>query len=618
MTVKFSSALRPAPYFYGGGGSSDLVPWKFDVAIGGRPYLLDLASNQYQAGWEPRIRDSVDQGNIPGEATISPQGLWRRSQNSWHLGAGQKWADLDDSQYGRFYDSVGVDPFTVKGELSLLRGAEVVDAQTESNLFLCRAGNRIYGSDGQAVRFATAGSFASPTSVTGLDPENVTGLASNGFNVFVAQGDEGIFLTNAGATAATQYVDGIECGVIGFVKGRLMVGGIGADQGHLWNITTALNSSVNNPTAFYVHPNANFVWTAFAEGRNHIYAAGNSGAEGMIYRTEIKPDGSTLDIPVQSATLPLGETVHALYGYLGFVFIGTTKGVRVGSADANGDLVIGSLIPTGSQVNGFAGNDRFVFFGWSDHPSGSAGVGVCDLAFFTGPNTPAFASWFYADGETGTVVDVEVFDNDVLFSIAGAGFCSETNVLVDEGYLDTGSWVWGIPDPKILAKIDGRHEGLPELDTVRIGVSADDGPFEDCGCVAGAGSPFTTFTPQQKRAFKYDLRVRLLKSSAGVSPKFNRVNARAFVNPSRSQVIRVPLLLHPRVLAAGSEEAVDVKYELFVLRALVRDAQISTYQDAQASLRVLVEDVLWIPDNNRSDVREWAGTAVVTMRTIDD
>lgn len=614
MSVKFSSALRPAPFFYGGRGGSDLVPFKFDVAIGGRTFILDLGSDQYQVGWEPRIRDSVDQGSIPGEATISPQGLWRRSQNSWHLGAGQRFADAEDSQYGRFYNSVGIDPFTNKNELTLLRSAEIVDAQTENNLFLCRAGDRIYGSDGQNVRFAVAGDFSSPTSVTGLAAEDVTGLASDGFNVYITQGDEGVYRTNAGATAATAYVDNIECGPIGFVKGRLMVGGTGADKGHLWNIT----QSGNNPTAFYIHPNTNFQWTAFGEGQNHIYAAGNTGAEGLIYRTQVEADGTVLKIPVQSATLPLGETVHALFGYLGFLFIGTSKGVRVASADANGDLLVGSLIRTGSQVNCFAGDDRFVFFGWSAHPSGYAGVGVCDLAFFTGPNTPAFASWFYVDDETGTVVDVEVFDDDVIFSVAGKGFVSETNVLVDDGYLETGAWVWGIPDPKILAKIDGRHEGLPEEDTVRIGVSADDSLFEDCGCVAGRGSPFTTFTPQQKRAFKYDIKIRLIKSTTGVSPVFFRMNARAFVNPARSQVIRVPLLLHPTLRVGDSEVFTDVRFELFALRALAREAQITTFKDSQLALRVLVEDVLWIPDNNRDLMRDWSGTAVVTMRSIDD
>jgi hypothetical protein len=613
VTVGFSSAFKPAPFLYGGGGSSDLVPWKFDVALGGRPYLLDLASNQYQAGWEPRIRDSVDQGNIPGEATISPQGLWRRSQNSWHLGAGQYWADRDDSQFGRYYQSVGLDVFGERGELSLLRKAEVIESTAATNLFLVKADGRIYWSDDQTLKFSTNADLSSATTVTGTAAAAITGLATDGFNVYISQGASGIYITNTGVSTAASHVTGITAGISKYVKGRLMVAGGGSDKHKLWNIT----ASGNNPGTLFTHPNTNFKWAGFAAGPNHIYAGGFSGAHSIIYRTIVKADGTGLDIPVVAGELPRGEILEGLGDYLGFVLIGTNFGVRLASADANGNLVIGSLIPAG-PVSSFNGDGRFVYFGWTNHPSGFAGVGVLDLSEFTGPNTPAYSSSYYVEGETGSVGSVEVFDTSVAFAISGVGVCSEVSDLVDAGFLDTGAWVWGIPDPKILAKIDGRHEGLPELDTVRIGVSADDGEFEDCGCIAGRGSPFTTFTPQQKRAFKYDLRVRLLKSSAGVSPRFNRINARAFVNPSRSQVIRVPLLLHPVVLANGSEVTVDVEYELSSLRSLVQEAQITTYQDAQGSLRVLIEDVLWIPDNNRSNMRDWAGTAVVTMRSIDD
>jgi hypothetical protein len=616
MAVTFASAFRPAPSFYQGGGSTDLVPFKFDVAIGGRPYLVDLASDQFQVGWEPRIRDSVDQGSIPGEATISPQGLWRRSQDSWHLGAGQRYADSQDAQYGRFWRSVGVDPFTVKGELRLLVKAEVVDAQTESNLFMARANGRIYGSDGQTLRFATAGNFGSPTTVTGTAAANITGLASDGFNVYITQGSSGIYKTDAGVTTAASYVSNITVGPIGVVKGRLMVGGTGANQGKLWNII----QSGNNPSAFYTHPNAQFKWVGFAEGQNHIYCAGHTGAESLIYRTQIEPDGTALKIPVVAGTLPLGEVVTGIYGYLGFLFIGSNQGVRMATADQNGDLIFGALIETGSAVNCFGGNSRFVFFGWTDHPSGFSGVGCIDLSYLTAANTPAYASWYYAPNVTGTVVDLTVFDDSVIFSVAAVGFLNETTTLVDDGYLDTGAWVWGIPDAKILAKIDGRHGPLPAVDTVRVAVFHDDDPNgDDCGCVAGVGSPFTLFTPNQRRSFKIDARVRLLKSAGNVSPVFNRINFRAFVNPVRSQVIRVPLLIHPLLRARDESEVfVDVLDELTFLQNLNRDAFITTYQDSMQSARVLIEDVLQIRDNNRGGDRRWAGTVVVTMRTVDE
>ena len=616
MSVTFASAFRPAPSFYQGGGSTDLVPFKYDCAIGGRPYMIDLESNQFQVGWEPRIRDSVDQSNIPGESTISPQGLWRRSQNSWHLGAGQRYADSQDAQYGRFWRSVGVDPFTVKGELRLLVEAEVVDAQTESNLFMARANGRIYGSDGQTLRFATAGNFGSPTTVTGTAAADITGLASDGYNVYITQGASGIYKTDAGVTTAASYVSNVTVGPIAYVKGRLIVGGTGADKGELWNIT----QSGNNPSAFYTHPNNQFEWVGFAEGPNHIYCAGHTGSESLIYRTQIEADGTALKIPVVAGTLPLGEVVTAIYGYLGFIFIGSNLGVRMATSDANGDLVFGALIETGSDVNCFGGNSRFVFFGWTNHPSGFSGIGCIDLSYLTAANTPAFCSWYYAPNVTGEVVDLTVFGDDIIFSVAAAGFLNETTTLVTDGYLDTGAWVWGIPDAKILAKIDGRHGPLPEVDTVRVTVFTDDDPVgDDCGCVAGTGSPFTLFTPNQKRAFKIDARVRLLKASGNVSPVFNRINLRAFVNPVRSQVIRVPLIIHPLVLTRdNSEMFVDVMDEVTFLQNLNRDAFITTYQDSMLSARVLIEDVLQVRDNNRSPDRLWAGTVIVTMRTVDE
>jgi len=616
VSVTFASAFRPAPSFYQGGGSTDLVPFKYDVAIGGRPYMIDLESNQFQVGWEPRIRDSVDQSNIPGESTISPQGLWRRSQNSWHLGAGQRYADSQDAQYGRFWRSVGVDPFTVKGELRLLVEAEVVDAQTESNLFMARANGRIYGSDGQTLRFATAGNFGSPTTVTGTAAADITGLASDGYNVYITQGASGIYKTDAGVTTAASYVSNVTVGPIAYVKGRLIVGGTGADKGELWNIT----QSGNNPSAFYTHPNNQFEWVGFAEGPNHIYCAGHTGSESLIYRTQIEADGTALKIPVVAGTLPLGEVVTAIYGYLGFIFIGSNLGVRMATSDANGDLVFGALIETGSDVNCFGGNSRFVFFGWTNHPSGFSGIGCIDLSYLTAANTPAFCSWYYAPNVTGEVVDLTVFGDDIIFSVAAAGFLNETTTLVTDGYLDTGAWVWGIPDAKILAKIDGRHGPLPEVDTVRVTVFTDDDPVgDDCGCVAGTGSPFTLFTPNQKRAFKIDARVRLLKASGNVSPVFNRINLRAFVNPVRSQVIRVPLIIHPLVLTRdNSEMFVDVMDEVTFLQNLNRDAFITTYQDSMLSARVLIEDVLQVRDNNRSPDRLWAGTVIVTMRTVDE
>lgn len=617
MAVTFSSQLfAPTPSLFGGVGSSGgLVPHVYDVEIGGRPYMIDLGSDAYITALEQRLRDSVDQGNVPGENSVSSQGLWRRSQDTWHLGAGQYWADTQEAQYGRFWTSVGVDPFTVKGELRLLQTATVADAQTESNLFVQRANGRIYLTDGQSMRWFASTALTSGTSVTSLAAADITGIASDGYNIYVTQGASGIYKTDVSTNAASSYVSNITAGPIAYVKGRLIVGGTGADAGELWNIT----QSGNNPSGFYKHPNTSFEWVAFAEGPNNIYCAGHTGSESLIYRTQVKPDGTALEIPVVAGTLPVGEVVKAMYGYLGFLFIGTNKGVRMATADQNGDLVFGANIATGGNVECFAGDDRFVYFGWENHPSGFAGIGCIDLAYLTASNTPAYCSWFYVPSVSGAVVDLDVVDTTVVFSVAGDGFCTETTTLVTEGYLETGAWTYGIPDTKIIAKIDGRHDPLPATDTVRMAIKVDGGSWLECGCVASTGSPTTLFSPQQTPGFKIEAKIILKRSTTTTGPTFNRVNYRAYVNPARSLVIQVPVLLHPRLNVDGLDVDLDVVDELSHLRGLATQAQITTYVDSMLSVRCLVEDVRWVPDNNRDSIdRRWAGTALVTMRTVDE
>ena len=85
--VEFTTAFRPAPAFYSGTGSTQLVPDIFPVAINGRAYMIDTAANAFTRQFDARVRDSVDQSAEPGESAINPQGLWRRSQSSWHYGA---------------------------------------------------------------------------------------------------------------------------------------------------------------------------------------------------------------------------------------------------------------------------------------------------------------------------------------------------------------------------------------------------------------------------------------------------------------------------------------------------------------------------------------------------
>jgi hypothetical protein len=117
--TKNSFPYRGTPAFYSGTGSTQLVPNTFPVAINGRPYMIDTKSNEFARQFDARVRDSVDQSAEPGESAINPQGLWRRSQSSWHYGAGQDYSDTADAEAYRFRSSKGINVWD-KGKISLL------------------------------------------------------------------------------------------------------------------------------------------------------------------------------------------------------------------------------------------------------------------------------------------------------------------------------------------------------------------------------------------------------------------------------------------------------------------------------------------------------------------
>ncbi len=154
MTVTtFTFPYVNTPGFFSGTGSTPLVPSVFPVAIDGRPYMIDQKSGRFVRGYEPRVRDSQDISTAPGEAAINPGGLWRRGQDSWHLGAGQKYADAAQAIDYRFYKSKGVDPWS-KGQLSLLNDTKLVFPTTATNLEMLEVGGYVYIADGQLLRFS--------------------------------------------------------------------------------------------------------------------------------------------------------------------------------------------------------------------------------------------------------------------------------------------------------------------------------------------------------------------------------------------------------------------------------------------------------------------------------
>jgi hypothetical protein len=616
VLTDFTFPFRGGPAFYTGTGATELVPYTFPVAINGRPYLIDTKSGDFGRQFDARVRDSVDQSTEPGEAAINPQGLWRRSQSSWHYGAGQEYSDTADAENYRFRSSKGVDVWN-RGELSLLSDTTQAYPTSNSNLYMSTADGRIYGSDGQNVKYTS--DWVTFTTVTGTDASDIYSLTSDGYNVFFSYANGDIDQTNAGTSAASNYITGIEAGTLRYVRGRLMVAGQGTDKNKIWNITTAPGSNANNPGALYTHPNTNFNWVGFAGGQNHIYAAGYAGNKSLIYKTTIKADGTALDIPTVAGELPQGEIVAGMEAYLGYIIIGLTTGFRFCSADDNGNLVIGPLIETGTTVNSFAGIGKFVYFGWTNYDSTSTGIGRMDVSTQVSTNQPAYASDLMATGQ-GTIVDIHEYDNEPVFTVAGLGaYRVHPTNKVASGTLETGIYRWGVPDAKFIPKWDLRTQ--PLNGTVTISVASDNGSFQSIGVQSTSGSLESTFDGAETKVFEAEARLTLTRSASDstVGPVVTRWLGRAYAAPLRSQIFSVPVLLHHTVRDKNGREAfLDVDYELSLLRDLVENPRVVTYQENTDSYSVVVEDVRWRPiqDARNHNEWDWNGTCTVIMRSV--
>jgi len=577
--------------------------------------MIDTKSNDFGRQFDARVRDSVDQSAEPGESAINPQGLWRRSQSSWHYGAGQDYSDTADAEAYRFRSSKGINVWD-RGRLSLLQATTQAYSSASSNLYMATADGRIYGTEGQNVRYTS--DWTTFTTVTGTNASNLYSITSDGYNVFFSYADGDIDQTNAGTSAASNYITGIEAGVLAYVRGRLMVAGQGTDKQKIWNITTTPGSSANNPTSLYTHPNTNFNWVGFAGGQNQIYCAGYAGNKSLIYKTAVKPDGTSLDIPTVAAELPLGEIVTNIQAYLGYVVIGLTTGLRFCSSDSDGNLVVGPLIEIGTSVNAFAAVGQYLYFGWTNYDATSTGVGRLDISTQVSTNQPAYASDLMADVQ-GTIVDIHEFDGDIVFTVAGYGaYRPHPTNLVASGTLDSGIYRWGIPDTKFIPKWDLRTE--PLNGTVAIAVSSDTGEFQTIGTQQKLNSLESTFDGFEGKVFEAEARLTLTRSSTDSTkgPAVTRWMGRAYAAPLRSQIFSVPLLLHHKINIRGVEYSVDVDEELERLRELVENPRVVVYQENEYSYPVIIEDIRWMPVDSASNHNswDWNGTCTVIMRSV--
>lgn len=627
-------AYLGAAFDTSGAGTTNLVPGTFQVALNGRPFMLNLVTDPSGTSYFrreslPLLRTQADQSRSAGESSVSPENLWRRSMDSWHRGAGQRHYDRENSDPYRFWSSTGIDPWT-KGQIQLLNSVTAQNTGLvagEQNTKLVVAGNQLFCINDGKVFYTSGGSgtWTWTQITTGLPVGSPIQIASNGHWVWIGYTNAVYHIDSTNVAAGASRIvntlsGGGTLGTLGFNKGRLFVEHIstGAGEGvHVHEIAGNTDKDIHNSSNPVVIPNnfryVGYSWTAFEGLGGYHYFAANAGDKSVIYKATLQPDATALTNPVVAGELPEGEMIYALSSYLGFLFLGTDKGVRLAQPDENGYLTIGALVETGQPCYCFEPQDRFMWFGWGNYSATKSGLGRMDLSEFTTTLAPAYASDLLATG-AGVTKSVVTFGDKRVFSIAGLGVFAESSTPVASGELQSGFITHGIVDKKVSVFLDARTNPLPADTALRLYFSADEGNYSEIGSenTDGATNTAEFFLGQEGRTFEVKIGLEATGSS---TPVCTGTLLRSYPAPKRLSRFSVPVLLYDTIRAKDQDHGMSVADEYEALLNLHKAQQVFVYQEGNESYTVIMDDYDWLPEK-QSMFDGWQGTFVARLREI--
>jgi hypothetical protein len=583
---------------------------RLPVSLGGRDYVLDL--KQYQRASQNPFRNAQDPTKEPGEQTLSVEGVWKRTQFSWHHGAGQEFADDDGSDRERFWESRHVDVWT-KRKACLLPDTDLIYAAQSMALV---AGVTIYVSDGTdvfAAEIANDTALASPTWVDQTPTHGPLDWATDGDHVFYATGATGVYVTDSGTPGdAVLNVAPLNADRVWFANGWLLV----ADGPRLVSV-----AADGTQTPVYEHQNDSWTWEDVAGAPNAIYALGHDsvGTQSAIFKITVADDGSQLNVPVFAGDLPIGETGKALFYYQARLCIGTDQGARFAAIDSGGSLNVGPVILIG-QINDFAAYGRFVY------GAGTPGLWRFNIATEIESLVPAYASDLesatpqHATVVISTIVGILFIDDDLL-APARDRYCAE-------GTITTGWFGMGSPERKVLSSGSVRAEPLPgdgagDDATITMEAEDDAGTLAELGVLdtPGTRDPGLEWGGQNldSEVLRITFTLRATALTQGDTPCLRRMTMRMLIAPVNTEEILAPLLIADKVsIADGKKEhiVVDPFAEFRFLKQLEDSRQVVNYREGQVTYRVTVRGVqIQAPERWTKDRRFFDSVVMVRLVT---
>jgi hypothetical protein len=394
----------------------------YDVAVGGQPFFYAINdARPYIRQTAPYKKDQFDNGKEPGEQSLT--GWWLRSQSSFHSGSGIKFYDpsAGETVDYRFTDSKGVNVWT-KGQVTLLKDTTTTHyttgaIQTNGKPFQVARSIEYGGTNGVLLwdeydvdKIAEDGTVTHFLDYAAGTDYAVNAICDDGTNAFwitniIASGTPRLrvykkLLTGVSGAGDTLMISDngitVNTAVMEYVKDRIVMG----INNKIYEISSSASSL---PSPVYTHSDTDIVFSSITASGPAIYVAGYSGTQSSIFKFTLNTSGvmPTLTTAITAAEMPVGEIIHKIYYYLGYMMIGTNKGIRAAVvSDQDGSINYGPLIVETTQpCYDFAARDRFIWC--ATGVDGAAGVIRIDLGNEIETLRFAYANDLYVSGTSG-------------------------------------------------------------------------------------------------------------------------------------------------------------------------------------------------------------------------
>jgi hypothetical protein len=394
----------------------------YDVAVGGQPFFYAINdARPYIRQTAPYKKDQFDNGKEPGEQSLT--GWWLRSQSSFHSGSGIKFYDpsAGETVDYRFTDSKGVNVWT-KGQVTLLKDTATTHyttgaIQTNGKPFQIARSIEYGGTNGVLLwdeydvdKIAEDGTVTHFLDYAAGTDYAVNAICDDGTNAFwitniVASGTPRLriykkLLTGVSGAGDTLMISDngitVNTAVMEYVKDRIVMG----INNKIYEISSSASSL---PSPVYTHSDTDIVFSSITASGPAIYIAGYSGTQSSIFKFTLNTSGvmPTLTTAITAAEMPVGEIIHKIFYYLGYMMIGTNKGIRAAVvSDQDGSINYGPLIVETTQpCYDFAARDRFIWC--ATGVDGAAGVIRIDLGNEIETLRFAYANDLYVSGTSG-------------------------------------------------------------------------------------------------------------------------------------------------------------------------------------------------------------------------